>query len=264
MTYVGQSVPRVEDGPLLTGDGCFVDDLGRSGQLTARIVRSEVAHGRIAALRTAGALRRPGVAAVITAEDIPDIRIPVRMMPSEEAVPVTQPPLARARVRYVGEPVAVVLANDAYSAEDAAAEVEVEIEELEPVLDGPSALAPEAPVLHEAAVSGNLINHLSARWGDDVDGLLAAADVVVSDRLSIQRHAAIPLETRGLLAEFDATRGALTVWGPTKVKHFNRELLAGFLGFPRPRSASSSRMWAAASAPAASSIPRTSSFRGWP
>ena len=108
MTYVGTSVPRVEDGPLLTGAGCFVDDLGRGSQLTARVVRSDVAAGRLVAVRTEAARRRPGVVAVITAADIPDIRIPVRMMPSEEAKPVTQRPLARDAVRYVGEPVAVV------------------------------------------------------------------------------------------------------------------------------------------------------------
>ena len=232
MTYVGQSLLRVEDGPLLTGDGRFLDDLRRGGQLTARIVRSEVAHGRIVAVHADAARRRAEVAAVITAADIPDIRIPVRMMPSAEAVPVTQPPLARERVRYVGEPVAVVLAGDAYTAEDAADDVRVEIEPLEPLVDGPGAASPGAPVLHDGALTGNVVNRLFSRWGRDVDELIAAADVVVRDRLAIQRHAAIPLETRGLLAEFDERSGSLTVWGPTKVKHFNRALLAGFLELP--------------------------------
>jgi aerobic carbon-monoxide dehydrogenase large subunit len=229
VSYVGTSVPRIEDGPLLTGDTCFVDDLGRGGQLTARIVRSDVASGRLVAVRTDAARRRPGVAAVITAGDIPDIRIPVRMMPSEEAVPVTQPPLARDVVRYVGEPVAVVLAADPYVAEDAAGDVEVEIEPSEPLLDGPGAAAPGAAVLHAQARNGNVVNTLRSRWGRDADAILAEADVVVRDRLRVQRHAAIPIETRGLLAEFDAASGRLTVWGPTKVKHFNRTLLARFL-----------------------------------
>jgi aerobic carbon-monoxide dehydrogenase large subunit len=232
VSYVGTSVPRVEDGPLLTGDGRFVDDLGRGDQLTARIVRSDVASGRLVAVRTDAARRRAGVAAVITAHDIPDIRIPVRMMPSEEAVPVTQPPLARDVVRYVGEPVAVVLAADPYVAEDAAGEVEVEIEPAEPLLDGPGAAARGAAALHPQARNGNVVNTLRSRWGRDADGILATADVVVRDRLRVQRHAAIPIETRGLLAEFDAASGRLTVWGPTKVKHFNRTLLAGFLELP--------------------------------
>jgi len=232
VSYVGTSVPRVEDGPLLTGDGRFVDDLGRGNQLTARIVRSDVASGRLVAVRADAARRRPCVAAVITAADIPDVRIPVRMMPSEEAVPVTQPPLARDVVRYVGEPVAVVLAADPYVAEDAAGEVEVEIEPADPLLDGPGAAAPGAAALHPQARNGNVVNTLRSRWGRDADEILAAADVVVRDRLRVQRHAAIPIETRGLLAEFDAASGRLTVWGPTKVKHFNRTLLASFLDLP--------------------------------
>jgi carbon-monoxide dehydrogenase large subunit len=232
MTYVGQPVLRVEDGPLLTGQGRFLDDLGCGGQLSARIVRSEVAHGRIVAIRAERARRRPDVVGVITAEDIPDIRIPVRMMPSDEAVPVTQPPLARGVVRYVGEPLAVVLADDPYTAEDAVEDVEVEIEGIEPLLDGPRAGRSDALALHEHALTGNVVNTLRSSWGREVDELLTAADVVVRDRLRIQRHAAIPLETRGLMAEFDPDTGRLTVWGPTKVKHFNRTLLAGFLDLP--------------------------------
>ena len=230
MTYVGRSVPRVEDGPLLTGAGQFLDDLDRDGQLSARMVRSDVAHGRIIALHTQAALERPGVVAVITAAEVPDIRIPVRMMPSDEAVPVTQPPLARGVVRYVGEPVAVVLATDPYIAEDAVDDVRLEIEAVDALVDGPRAGEDGAPVLHDEAPGGNVVNTLRSRWGRDAGELLDAADVVVRDRLRIQRHAAIPLETRGLLADFDASAGKLTVWGPTKVKHFNRTLLAGFLG----------------------------------
>jgi aerobic carbon-monoxide dehydrogenase large subunit len=230
--YVGQSVPRVEDRPLLTGAAAFVDDLGRQRQLVARVVRSEVAHGRLVAVRTADARAQPGVVAVVSAADIPPHRIPVRMMPSDEAVPVTQPPLARDVVRYVGEPVAVVVAEDAYAAEDAAGQVEVEIDALEPLLDGPAAARPDAPSLHPDAFTGNVVNTLRSGWGRPAAEIFESADVVVSDRLRIQRHAAIPLETRGLLAEFDSDSGRLTVWGPTKVKHFNRALLASFLDLP--------------------------------
>ncbi|HEX3317460.1 MAG TPA: xanthine dehydrogenase family protein molybdopterin-binding subunit, partial [Solirubrobacteraceae bacterium] len=155
-----------------------------------------------------------------------------RMMPSEEAEPVTQRPLARGVVRYVGEPVAVVLAEDPYTAEDAAGEVAVEIEPLPPLLDGPAAAAAGAAALHAEARTGNVVNTLRSRWGRPVGDLFAEADVVVRDRLRVQRHAAIPLETRGLLAEHDPGTGRLTVWGPTKVKHFNRTLLAGFLDLP--------------------------------
>ena len=232
MTYVGQSVPRVEDGPLLTGAAAFVDDLGRSRQLVARVVRSEVAYGRLVAVHTAEARAQPGVIAVITAEGIPPHRIPVRMMPSDEAVPVTQPLLAREVVRYVGEPVAVVVAEDAYAAEDAAGQVEVEVDQLKPLLEGPLAAGPDAPILHPDAFTGNVVNALHSSWGHAADEVFESADVVVRERLRIQRHAAIPLETRGLLADFDGDSGRLTVWGPTKVKHFNRALLASFLDLP--------------------------------
>lgn len=231
-THVGRSLLRVEDGPLLVGRGQYLDDLRQPGQLAARIVRSEVAYGRLRAVTTDAALLLPGVVAVITAGDIPPLRIPVRMMPSDEAGPVTQPPLATDIVRYVGEPVAVVVATDPYRAEDAASAVGVEIEPLAPVLDGEQAARPDAEPLHAEAVSGNVINRLHARHGEDVEQLLAEAAVVVSDHLRVERQAATPLETRGLLAAFDSETQRLTVWGPTKVKHFNRTILAAFLELP--------------------------------
>ncbi|MQA73388.1 MAG: molybdopterin-dependent oxidoreductase [Solirubrobacterales bacterium] len=227
--YVGRDVPRLEDGPLLTGASCFVDDVDRPGQVHVRIVRSDIAHGRIASISKGAALRRPGVIEVVTAHDIPAVRIPVRMMPSPEAVPVTQAPLAREVVRYAGEPVAAVVATDPYVAEDAAGEVDVVIEELDPVLDALDASAPDAPALHADALDGNVVNRLRARHGGDVERLLAEADLVIRDRLRTPRQSALPLETRGLVAERDPTTGRLTVWGPTKVKHFNRALLARLL-----------------------------------
>lgn len=228
---VGRSVHRLEDRPLLLGQGEFLDDVSLPGALYARVVRSEVAHGVLHRVAAAGALEMPGVTAFISAQDIPPVRIPVRMLASEEAVPVTQPPLARDRVRYVGEPVAVVVAEDPYAAEDAAAAVEVEIEPLAPVLDGPAAIDEGAVVLHPDAISGNLVNRVHA-GATDVPELLAGAALTVRDQLMVDRQSATPLETRGLLAAFDTASGRLTVWGPTKVKHFNRTILAGFLERP--------------------------------
>ncbi len=216
---VGRSVLRTEDLPLLTGRGCFVDDVDRPEQLWARIVRSQTAHGRIVRVDTAAASRRAGVAAVVTAADMPDVRVPVRLLPSEEASQALQPPLARDVVRYVGEPVAVVVARDPYLAEDAAEEVLVEIEPLEPVLDA-------------RAASARVMNVIAARQGEPFDALVGRAQVLVRDTLEVQRNTAVPLETRGLVAELDAATGRLTVWGPAKVKHFNREALAGMLGMP--------------------------------
>jgi len=226
---VGRSLLRTEDLPLLTGQGCFVDDIDRPDQLWARIVRSQVAHGRIAGIDTAAARRHPGVAAVVTAADLPDVLIPIRLLPSDEAELVRQPPLARDVVRYVGEPVAVVVARNPYVAEDAAEEVVVEIDELDPVLDARLAADPGAPRLHAGAAS-NVMNVIAGRHGEPFEALMARAQVVVRDTLEVQRNTAVPMETRGLVAELDDASGRLTVWGPAKVKHFNREALAGMLG----------------------------------
>lgn len=236
---IGRSTERVEDERLITGAGCYVGDVAREGQLWARIVRSQVAHGRIQAVHLNAARARPDVVAVFAAADIPDLpswRIPLRLEAGEVAdLPeqALQPVLAIERVRYVGEPVAVVVATDPYAAEDAAADVWVEIEELEPLVDAQAALDSEL-ILHErgdasaAGPGSNVALELGFENGDDLDALFAAADVVVSEQFRVHRHAATPMENRGLVAELGAD-GRLTVWGPTKVKHFNRTVVADFL-----------------------------------
>jgi carbon-monoxide dehydrogenase large subunit len=231
--YVGRRVPRVEDRPLLQGAGRYVDDVDRPGQLHARVVRSQVAHGRLLSVDTTAARSAPGVVAVITAEDLPDVRIPVRLRPTDRTDQALQPPLARDVVRYVGEPIAVVLATDPYAAEDAAEEVWAEIEAAPAVIETAAAADGMAPILH-AALGGNVVDELRAAHGDGLDELFANADVVVEDRFSVGRHTAIPLETRGLVAELDGD-GRLTVWGPAKVKHWNRRLLAQLLELPDDR-----------------------------
>src|SRR3954447_14633471 len=104
-SYVGRSILRVEDFRLLTGTGQYADDFDCEGQLHAHVVRSDVPHGHIKAIRTEAATKRPGVVRVITAEDLPDIRIPIRLFATDNARRTLQPPLARERVRYVGDPV---------------------------------------------------------------------------------------------------------------------------------------------------------------
>src|SRR4051812_36039091 len=120
--YVGSSPNAVESAPLLRGAGSYVDDVSLPGQVYARIVRSPLAHARLRAVRTEPASAREGVVAVVTAADVPDLRIPIRMPHASvpEADLALQPPLAQERVRYVGEPVAIVVATDPYVAEDAA------------------------------------------------------------------------------------------------------------------------------------------------
>ncbi|HET8673529.1 MAG TPA: xanthine dehydrogenase family protein molybdopterin-binding subunit [Thermoleophilaceae bacterium] len=233
--YVGQSLPRVEDRSLLTGQGSFVDDIERPGQLYARVVRSQLASGRITAVHADAARGRPGIATVITAEDLPPgLRIPIRLAPSEEAKRALQPFLASDVVRYVGEPLAVVVGETPYVVEDAAAEVWAEMEELPPLADAVDAAADDARPLHEQAGT-NVVHTQTVALGEDVDALFERADVVVREQFTVHRHSAIPLETRGLVAEFDPGDGSLTVWGPTKVKHYNRRVIAELLGLPLER-----------------------------
>ena len=134
---IGSPAPRRKNRELLTGEGTYVADIRLEGQVYARVVRSPSAHARLLGVDTSEALRVPGVVAAITADDIDDIRIPIRLpfAESPEANAVLQAPLAADVVRYVGEPVAVVVADDPYVAEDAAELVSVDLEELEPVLD---------------------------------------------------------------------------------------------------------------------------------
>src|SRR3954453_20511613 len=132
---IGASLPRLEDGPLVTGRGLFAADVSFPFQLHMRVVRSPLAHGRIIAINASKARAMPGVVAVWTGEDLADLSpIDFRDDRVEKLVPYRQPVLARGRVRYVGEPVAAVFADDPYRAEDAANEVTVEIEDLPPLM----------------------------------------------------------------------------------------------------------------------------------
>jgi carbon-monoxide dehydrogenase large subunit len=228
--YVGRSILRVEDRRLLTGTGQYADDFNCAGQLHAHIVRSNVSHGVIRALSTERAARSPGVVKVITAADIPDVRIPIRLFATENAERALQPPLARERVRYVGEPVAVVVADDPYQAEDAAEAVELDVESLAPMLDPAEAAEASAVALHDTG--SNLIDRMTIVHGSDTNRLLEEAAVRVRQRFHVQRHGAVPMENRGLLAEWDEAASRLSVWGAAKVKHFNRRILADLLGVP--------------------------------
>jgi carbon-monoxide dehydrogenase large subunit len=212
--YVGSSIRRVADTPLLLGRSEFVGDMHRDRELHARVVRSDVAHGRIIQVHTEVARGCPGVVAVITAQDIPAVRIPVRLpfAATSETNAALQPALASDRVRYVGEPLAVVIATDRYVAEDAAREVWVDLEELTPVIGTRGAVSTESPLLNPE-LGTNVFSPIPIKYGEDVAELFRKADVVVSAKLRMQRHTAIPLEPRGLIAEYNPELDSLTVWG---------------------------------------------------
>ncbi len=228
---VGASVKRKEDPRLLTGRACYVGDVSLPGMLHATLVRSPHAHAVIRRVDPARAQALAGVALVATAADLGDVPpIPIRLGPRPGLVPFLQYPLARGRVRYVGEPVALVVATDRYAAEEAADLVTVEYDPLPALSDAGEALGPRAVVLHDAATT-NLAARLDTVLGEP-DRALAGAEVRIRHRFSIQRHTGVPLETRGLVAVFEPGTGLLTAWGPTKVPHFNRQVLSDLLGMP--------------------------------
>ena len=225
---IGTSIPRKEDPRLLRGQGRFGSDFARPGQLWARVVRSPVAHGRLGPPGTARAAAADGVVTVITAASLPPgLAIPVRLQVQyADLTGYLQPVLAAGTVRYVGEPVAVVVAEDPYAAEDAAELVELDIEEAPAVLDAAAAAAPGARALFPG---GNVAADFALGYGD-VAGAFAGADRVVEIEVEIGRHGAVPLEPRALLADPEPATGRLSIFGMTKVPVFNRDLLASLLG----------------------------------
>ena len=225
---IGARLPRKEDPRLLRGLGRFGDDFTARGQLWARMVRSPVAHGRIRLVNTTRARRADGVAAVVTAADLPaGLAIPVRLkVQNIDLNDYLQPVLATNRVRYVGEPLAVLLAEDPYLAEDAAELVDIDIDEAPAVLDAAAAAAPGSDRLF---ATGNVAADFTLGYGDVETAFARAARVVQVD-VEIGRHSGVPLEPRTLLADVDPLTGALSIFGMTKVPVFNRDVLASLLG----------------------------------
>ncbi len=222
---LGQPVTRLEDLPLVTGQGRYAGDIDFPHQLHMRLVRSAHAHGRIASIDTAAARALPGVVAVWTNADIADLSpIDFRADKSSEALkPFRQPALARDRVRYIGDPVAAVFAANPYLAEDAAELVEVAIEPLPVVLS-----ASDPPGEFEPGRSGEaaLLRH---SYGD-IEAALRAAHTIIELDLATGRHSGVPLETRGALGRYDAARDILELHGAAKIPHRNRETLCRMLG----------------------------------
>jgi len=222
--FVGRSVTRLEDPPLVAGQGRFAADVSFAHQIYMRVVRSAHAHGRITAVETAQALAAPGVVAVWTASDVADIPpIDFRLTRIEGLEPYRQPILAKDVVRYVGEPVAVIFAADPYSAEDAADLIAVAIDDL------PELLAADAAPVEFAAGQSSEVAVIRKGYGD-VAAAFAAAHATIALELKIGRHSGVPLEARGAIARFDSARGVLELFGAAKVPHWNRDALARMLG----------------------------------
>ncbi len=232
MAYIGSRIKRKEDPRLLRGVGKYVGDIHRVGMVHAAILRSTHAHARISKVDTSQALRMEGVIGVLTAADMPGLKtIPMRTGRIPGLERSQQFPIATTKVRYVGDPVAVVVAASRYIAEDAIELIDVAYEAVGPVTDARQSMQPGGPQLHDA-VPNNIAANFHVDVGD-VDGAFADCDLILEEEFSTQRHGAVPLETRGLVAEFDEGRGLLTMWGPTKMTHTNWRILSDLIGLPQ-------------------------------
>ena len=213
--WIGRAVPRFEDARFVKGEARFVDDLRMPGLLHAAFVRSPYAHARVVGVDAAAARELAGVRLVLAGADIADRvgAFPINPADDAEIRKIMHPVLAVERVRYVGQQVAVVVAETAAQAVDAAEYVMADYEELPPLLEP----GRNEPQLHEDAPDNVLL-----RWrcaNGDVDGAFAAADVVVRERVRAPRLIASPLEPRGAIADYDTAEDLLTLWISAQDQH---------------------------------------------
>lgn len=235
---VGARVKRVEDARFLLGQARYVDDVRLPGTLHVAFVRSVHAHARILGVDGSRARAQESVRLVVTGEDIRGVLRPMGLPFREEAYPpgafkqCVWPCLAQGKVRYVGEPVAVVVADSRYRAEDAADLVEVSYDPLPVLVDPERALDPGAPLVHEE-FGDNVVMRLSGSSGD-AGAALARASVVVHEHFRTNRHSALPLEGRAILASMDV-ESQITLWTSTQMPHMVRSRVAELMGHPEAK-----------------------------
>ena len=230
-TFIGTPMERREDLRFLRGRGEYVDDVAMPGLLYAVILRSSVAHGRLVSIDASAALQLPGVHSVITGADMPGGPpiVPMRLQPLPEFKPFEQPVIAHDKVRYVGEPIAVVLASSVAIGEDALELIAVEIDELPPVADWQSSAKNQTILFEKQGTNRSLV--FQARKGD-ADSAFANAPYVRREQLRTGRHYGLTMEPRGVMATWDAAKPMLTVYGAAKVPFFNRRILSAQIGLP--------------------------------
>ncbi len=224
--FVGKPTPRVEDPVLVSGRAEFIDNVAVPGMLHCAILRSPLAHARIARIDTRRAEAMPGVFAVVTGEDALRTTAPLATIPDGWGVHC----LAARKVRFVGEPVAAVAAASRYLAEDALEPIDVEYEPLPPVTDAFEAMKPGAPLLLEEKGT-NVVFQKKFVWGD-VDGAFRAADRVFTERFRWNRLGANPMETFGVIAHWDPVEGALTCRGSYQAQGYMALAVAAVLQMP--------------------------------
>lgn len=230
--YAGTRVQRVEDGRLLTGRGSFVDDISRPGMLHACFVRSPFARARINGIDASAALELPGVRAVFTAADLnPSVHEAWHAVAGKDVPDTPRPPLAEGEAKFVGDPVALIVAESRYVAEDALELVDVDYEPLPAVTDFTRAQSSDVPV-HDA-YPDNVAGGMGGAPPDEE--LFADAPCVVKEHIYQQIYAPVPIETRGLVVEWTAATGELTMWASTQTPHELRAFCARLLGIAAQR-----------------------------
>ncbi|MFV9674351.1 MAG: molybdopterin cofactor-binding domain-containing protein [Anaerolineales bacterium] len=232
---IGKRITRNEDPRMLTGQALFVDDVELPGMLHAAFLRSEYAHARLKGIDLSAALERPGVVAAFTAEDMgddwspgPPLVIPPPTIEDVEFYTRTQVPLVKDKVRHAGEPLAIVIAESRYIAEDALDDIAVDLEPLDVVVDIERALDPDSPLVHDDLES-NLAAHLVQEKGDYA-AIREGADKVIKRRIVIERGIAGAMENRGIVASWDNKQQQLTVWDTTQSPIPIRNGLASMFG----------------------------------
>jgi aerobic carbon-monoxide dehydrogenase large subunit len=231
--YTGSRIPRVEDPRLLRGRGTYVDDVERPGMLHACFVRSPLARGRIVSIDETEARALPGVRAVFVAEDLnPGVHEQWHSQLGPESPETPRPPLAEGEVRFVGDPVALVVADNRYIAEDACELVVIDYEPLPPIVDYIAAV--DSDVLVHEDYGSNVI-HDDGAPASVLESVFSAADQVVEESVYQQAYAAVPLETRGMVVEYDPSVGEITMWVATQAPHEHRAFCARLLGIPEHR-----------------------------
>lgn len=235
---IGSSTKRLEDYRLLKGAGLYVDDVNLPNMLHAAFLRSPYAHAKILSIDVRTSLSSPGVIDVLAASSL-EGQLSKPLPPSVSPLPQypvnyrTHYALAREKVRYVGEPVAMVIAESREAARDAIELIEVEYEPLKPVLDPERGTEPDAPLVHEDLGSNVAAEH-EVRVGD-YDSAASRASVIVRERFVFNRGAGHSMETRGIVAAYDARSDYLTVWDSTQGPIPTRNGLAKLLGIPESR-----------------------------
>jgi carbon-monoxide dehydrogenase large subunit len=228
--FVGQRVARREDARFLTGRGRYVDDITLPGMLHAAFARSDVARGTITSIDTAAAAAMTGVVAVLVASDVNHL-VQDWLVDGEDRAGFARPfhVLADGDVRFVGDPIAVVIAESRYLAEDGVDILDIVVDPHEAVVDPERALDAGAPLVHPESGS-NLLYELPGRDTAAFDAAVASAPVVVTETFRQHRYTTVPLETRGILASWEPSTEELTVWTSTQGPHGTRSQLARLLG----------------------------------